>query len=325
MHVVGSGTIANEYDVAITPDGKNVYVVSQGAMTLLRLPRDPASGSLTFLGCSGTAVGCTPISGAPAAPSAMAVSPDSANLYVKTTDGLVIFNRNPGLSLTQKAGADGCFTETVVAGCTKAVGLAGSSVLGDIQVSPDGALVYTAFNNPGGVSFFNRFPNGTLTQITGAAGGCISSNGNSASVAAQCVDGNDGLASALTTATSPDGRYIYVGTSSGVIGYSRNPLNGVLGPVGCIGTATGARRPTVEHPALQHRHHRGRLRACRLDQQLVVTDVLPPRSEPRRTDSTCRDSGCFTAAGGACLTLSGLRIGGQVATIQAVCSSTRLP
>ena len=222
----------------------------------------------------------------------MAVSPDSSSLYVKTSDGLVIFDRTPALALTQKAGADGCFTETIVAGCTKAVGLAGNQVWGDIQVSPDGALVYTAFTNPGGVSFFNRFPNGTLTQITGAAGGCISSNGNSAGVADQCVDGNDGLATAYTTATSPDGRYVYVGTADRDHRLQPQPAERRAEP-GRLHRYVARVHPSERwnHQRLQHRHHRGRLRGGRIVVRLSITDLLPSRSQLWRIDAARRDPG----------------------------------
>jgi hypothetical protein len=234
-------SLTNAYTISISPDGKSVYLPVAGA--LLTFSRDLATGSLTYLGCIG-GVGCTALVGNPA-PIAVTVSPDNQSVYAKTSNGLAVFDRNTTTgALTQKPGAAGCFTEATVAGCTKSVGLAGDDYA--LRVSPDGTHLYVPFNSPGGIAFFNRFPDGSLTQITGTAGGCISSNGNSASVASQCVDGSDALASsfAAVTAISPDGKSVYVGTDTGVTSFSRNPVTGVLSQTGCIGGVAGCSAAT---------------------------------------------------------------------------------
>ena len=89
----------------------------------------------------------------------------------------------------------GCMTEAVVATCTKADGL-GSQAF-QLSVAPDGGAVYTTTQSPGGVTIFQRAPDGTLLQPNGPAGGCITTDGASNGTANRCVNSGNGCAQQL--------------------------------------------------------------------------------------------------------------------------------
>jgi hypothetical protein len=304
--LIGGGGAPNAvWDVVITPDGKNVIIAAQ-AGGVYNFARNLANGSLTFLGCIGPGTGCTAMAGTATA-YALAVSPDNRNVYVKTSDGLVVLDRAAStLVLTQKPGQAGCFTEAVVPNCTKVVGLSGAAF--KIRVSPDGAHLYVPFSNPGGISFFNRFSDGTLTQITGTAGGCISSSGRSANVDGQCKDGNDGLASSYATSVSPDGKSVYVAGESGVTNYSRNAVNGVLTQTQCFGATAGctATTPTIANSFDVETSADGTEVVA--TQYLGASVLLFQRSTTGALTRRPGNRGCITSTGnaGTCQTLAGL-------------------
>ena len=111
----------------------------------------------------------------------VAVSPDSRHVYVKTSNGLAVLNRDDtSRRVAQKPSFDGCFSEEAgVARCDEVDGIYGDSY--GMEVSPDGRHVYVAFRSPGGVGIFNRAPDGRLTQSNGQAGGGTSAGGQEAS------------------------------------------------------------------------------------------------------------------------------------------------
>jgi 6-phosphogluconolactonase (cycloisomerase 2 family) len=103
---------------------------------------------------------------------------------------------------------------------------------------------------------FAAGPAGSLTQLAGTAG-CITKDGKSNSVAAQCADGR-GLAGAEALALSPDGKFAYAYSyDTGAIAIlSRDPATGALSqaddPGACVakstllGDCTGGRMPSAQ-------------------------------------------------------------------------------
>ncbi len=181
---------------------------------------------------------------------ALAVSPDSRNVYVATENGIAVFDRDPGTgALEQKAGADGCISPTGSGGsCATGVAVdAGTTIASStpeegssaITVSPDGANVYLAASDSNSIAVFRRAPlTGTLTQLSGTAG-CVSATGSGGS----CATGR-GLTNPTGVTVSPDGRFTYVASLSGSIAiFARDAFTGALtqlaGTAGCV-TATGA-------------------------------------------------------------------------------------
>jgi hypothetical protein len=255
----------NPQDIVISPDGTSVYVTNYGTKAIIQLRR-AADGSLTVLNpqCVGAAAPCTVVTGM-GNPHSLALSPDGATLYTRTTQSagvgqgygtLLVFTRAADGRLTQKAAPGGCWSEAPQGGCTTAAGISQQGW----QMAVTNTNLYSVGHNDsyiyftagcgficvvsqpssGTVAVFGRNADGTLTQAGGIAG-CISNNGFSGGTgiftgpaAVRCTDGNDGLDQASSVTTSPDGRSVYVGTHDAIITYERNGTTGALTEKGCL-------------------------------------------------------------------------------------------
>jgi DNA-binding beta-propeller fold protein YncE len=137
------------YSLALSPDGRNLYVGSCGDLTIFS--RNAAGGL--------TQTGCIDASGPPGHPcrgdtgtepqTSIVLSPDGRNLYFgfnigrgAQPGGITAFARAPNGSLTRLGGAAGCLTETGSHGaCTKARGL---ETAYELALSPDGRNLYSS-------------------------------------------------------------------------------------------------------------------------------------------------------------------------------------
>ena len=228
--------------VAVSPDGKSVYVGAGGSSALARFNRNTTTGAITQPG--GTA-GCISETGAgPCAnghavsPASVAVSTDGKSVYVtsQNSDAVARFNRSTTTgAITQPGGTAGCVSATGSGPCANGHGLQGVS---EVAVSPDGKSVYVAsFGNggfSGAVARLNRdTTTGAITQPAGAAG-CISETG-----AGPCANGR-GLDFAYGVAVSPDAKSVYVASedSDAVARFNRATTTGAIfqpaGAAGCV-------------------------------------------------------------------------------------------
>jgi len=157
------------YSVALSPNGRSLYVGSCGDLTLFS--RD-AAGSLTQTECIDASGPpgrlCAGDTGTEPQTS-IALSRDGRNLYFAFNigrkaqpGGITVFARAANGSLTRLAGAAGCFTETGShGGCTKARGLENPHAL---ALSPDGRNLYSSgfvgreCCRDGDVAVFRRTP-----------------------------------------------------------------------------------------------------------------------------------------------------------------------
>lgn len=229
-------------DVALSPDGKNVYVPGLGGNTLAVFARDPASGALTQLpapsGCvadAGDGVTCEDALGL-FGPSAVAVSPNNAHVYVASyASGITVFDRDPVTgALTQLPAPDGCVSEWGggASGCTDAYGpVTPTSVL----VSPDGKFVYTLALNGDAIGVFARDDaTGKLTQLP-APEGCLSATGDDVTCKSAVA-----LEAPRSLALSKNGKHPYVAAadSDAIAVFQRNKTTGALtqaaAPNGCV-------------------------------------------------------------------------------------------
>jgi DNA-binding beta-propeller fold protein YncE len=231
--------------IAISPDGKNVYVASSESNALAIFKRNKKTGALTQL--SGKA-GCVAAEGASgcgvavglAGPNSVAISPDGRNVYATARDSssITAFRRSPKTGqLVQLPGAEGCLTQlpqpTPVCGTGRA--LLGPDV---VVVSPDGKNVYAGSFFGNAVAVFARNPvTGGLGQPAGTAG-CIAESASSGCATGIALGAVEGLA------ISADGTAVYAGAalSNALTVLTRDASTGALAQAtagsGCIVNAT---------------------------------------------------------------------------------------
>ncbi len=133
-------------DVAISPDGADVYVASFLDDAIVAYDRNATTGLLTFRGSA--VEGSASVSGL-RGPNAVAVSPDGANVYVVTgtDDSIVTFSRAASGALE--------FVAVTVDGVGGADGLATAA---EVAVTPDGRYVVVAAVGDDSVAVYARDP-----------------------------------------------------------------------------------------------------------------------------------------------------------------------
>jgi DNA-binding beta-propeller fold protein YncE len=234
--------------IALSPDGRSVYVASSESDAIAIFRRSPKKGTLVqskkMAGCiaARAAEGCAPAIGLDA-PNSVAVSPDGRNVYATSRDSgtVTVFARLPKSgALIQLAG--GCIAGPPIPGCTAGRALLAPDVL---VASADGKNVYAGSFFGNEVAVFTRDPaTGALTQPAGATG-CIAettAEGCALGVALRSVEG---------MAISGDGASVYLATalSNALVSLARDPATGGLTQAtdgsGCVvetalsGCATG--------------------------------------------------------------------------------------
>jgi DNA-binding beta-propeller fold protein YncE len=239
----GAGTcadghgLARPFGVAVSPNGKSVYVASAASNAVARLNRNPTTGAISQP--AGTA-GCVSETGAgPCAdghglnnPYSVAVSPDGKSVYVASNDAVARLDLNPTTgAISQPAGTAGCVSETGSGPCADGHGLDDAI---SVAVSPDGKNVYVASVYSNAVARLDRNPTtGAISQPAGTAG-CVSETGSG-----PCADGH-GLEDAVSVAVSADGKSVYVASAydGAVVRLNRNTTSGAIsqpaGTAGCV-------------------------------------------------------------------------------------------
>jgi len=238
--------------LAVSPDGKNVYVASAAGDSpggVLVLNRDTSTGAITqaagTAGCfsaDGSGGECTDGHGLGPVVQDVAVSADGKSVYAASFGGgIVRFDRNTSTgALTQPAGAAGCISETGSGPCADGHAIGAPM---DVAVSLDGKNVYVATRfassiPPGNetaalVRLTRSTTTGAITEPAGTAG-CISDDGSG-----PCADGH-GIANPHALAVSPDGKSVYLASSSdnALVRINRNATFGSIsqpaGTAGCI-------------------------------------------------------------------------------------------
>jgi DNA-binding beta-propeller fold protein YncE len=234
----GPGPFLGSRAIALSPDGKNVYVASSGSDAIAIFARNTRKGGLAQ--GKGTA-GCIAVSGAGGCeaaigldgPNVVTVSPDGKNVYIGSFFGnaIAVFNRDPATgALTQPTSTTGCITQAPTSGC--ATGLALGAPEG-MAISGDGSSVYAATAVSNALAIFTRDPTtGALTQATDGSG-CIV-----AAPLAGCTTGAE-LSGANAVAVGPGDKDVYVTSllSNSVTSFTRSSTGAITqkpGTAGCL-------------------------------------------------------------------------------------------
>jgi 6-phosphogluconolactonase (cycloisomerase 2 family) len=204
---VTNSNINSPTSIAVTPDGKNVFVVSSGNSSLVMFARDANSGALSnptvWKNGQGGVTGLQ-------SPFGIAISQDGSYVYVSTSansSSVTIFKR----------ASDGTFA---FQSAVTHPDLANSEGL---ALSPDGTSLYvTASTNPattGKLVIFRRNPqNGSLTYLhTRSQGDCDDF--------LFCFGGLQGMKGLFRVLVSPDGQNVYAVASldNDVMAFTRAP------------------------------------------------------------------------------------------------------
>lgn len=199
--------------LAISPDGRYVYVLAGLDRTLTTLARDPQSGALTPRDVERHDEGHTgDLWGA----DTLVVSPDGRNVYVASTayfpmgvssyGTLSVFSKTPEGGLT--------FTQGVTDEHDGVDGIGG--VIG-VDVSADGRNVYVAAREDESVATFSRnAETGRVALLQVLRDG---------------VDDVAGLEEAQHVAVSPDDGHVYVSGHHTLAGFARDPEDGRLSQI----------------------------------------------------------------------------------------------
>jgi DNA-binding beta-propeller fold protein YncE len=233
--------VTSPQDIAVSPDGRHVYVASFGSHAVAAFARDSSSGRLEQLpgrrGCVGhLGAGACSAGRALARPSALAISPDGRNVYVAAagSNALSVFARNRRTgALRQLPGVEGCLSQLPGGGCFDGRALNEPVA---VAVSPNGRRVYVAGRRfPSAVAVLTRAADGSITQAAGTAG-CTAYRGSDGCASARAMRSPEGLA------VSPDGRTVFVAAmrSNAVVALRRGPqgLAQPDGAAGCIAMST---------------------------------------------------------------------------------------
>ncbi len=259
-----SGGITNmtsPLTIAVSPDGKHVYVGSQGTNALIVFDRNEVNGSLSFVATH--VDGTEGISGMDGLQH-VSISPDGKHLYVSgaASNSVAVFLRD---AVSGKLS----FVQAVTDGVNGADGL--QDVVRTI-VSNDGRNLYTAANGEGAVGVFARDPaTGKLSFVQvltdGGTGGNFLANVNAlaldptgshliagafvdsaitvfardagtgqltfAQALSEGVGGVNGITGVNDVVVSPDGTRVYVvgHQADSVVTFSRDTGSGVLAQV----------------------------------------------------------------------------------------------
>ncbi len=224
----GPGPFMGSRAIALSPDGKSVYVASSRSDAIAIFHRNPRSGALTqskgAAGCiaAKAAQGCATAIGLDG-PNSVAVSPDGRNVYAtsRASNSISIFQRNPiSGALTQLPASAGCIAGVPIPVCAVGRALVGPDV---VVISPNGENVYVGSFFGNAVAVFDRDPvSGALTQ-PGNSSGCIAEaiSGCALGVALGAPEG---------MAISGDGASLYVASalSNAVVTLARDQTTGTL-------------------------------------------------------------------------------------------------
>lgn len=236
----GPGPFMGSRAIAVSNDGRNVYVASSKSDAIAIFQRNARTGRLVQPPGTGGCVAAEGARGCAAAvgldgPNSVAISPDGSSVYAtsRTANSLTIFSRNQKTgALTQLPAGFGCISGLPAPACASGRALVGPDV---VVVSRDGNNVYVGSFFGNAVAVFNRDrASGALAQPGGTTG-CVAEAiaGCTVGVALGAVEG---------LAVTATGVYTGSALSNAVAILARDPQTGALAQAtdgsGCISAAS---------------------------------------------------------------------------------------
>ncbi len=245
--------------IAITPDGKNVYVAAEDSEAdpdIAEFTRN-ANGSLTQVsGSDCIAEGGDDVCdvtgaaglGVDEPPNALAVGPNGQNVYVGDTqdESIATLTRNTADGSLTEAGtaADDCIQDASEDSSECNNTGSGLSDVEGVVISPDGDNVYTSGSpgefSSGSIAEFSVGAGGTLTQLE-APNNCLGAPQDDET----CGSDPNGLIGTVGLVISPDGENVYTasdGSAGPIAEFSRGAggaLTQLTTPNDCVQEQTG--------------------------------------------------------------------------------------
>lgn len=225
--------------IALSPNGKHVYVASSKSDAITIFVRNSKRGTLKQSSGKAGCIAARTIKGCALAvtldgPNSIAVSPDGGFVYAtsRNSSSLTTFRRNrKSGALSQLPGPAGCISSLGLPNCQLGRAMSGVDV---VTISPDGKNVYTGAFFGAAVATFNRDASTGILSQPADNTGCLTG---------AVVDGCDtglALSSPEGMEISKDGKNVYVATatSNAVLNLVRDPDTGALSQAtdgsGCI-------------------------------------------------------------------------------------------
>lgn len=218
--------------VAVSGDGRNVYVASFDSRSVNAYSRDASTGALTPLNCfsnaSGGDPGCTNTAVGLSGARGVAVVGNRVYVTGAHEASVTTFSRDP---VTGALVAEtGCLSSVSVSGCTS-TGVHGTAQASGVTASPDGRQLYVAGSNSSAIATFDRAADGSLTfarcvsELHGAFGD--PSCGSHAAT---------GIVDPQYIAITRNGRSVYVtgGLADAIAHFERTSATGALTFKDCI-------------------------------------------------------------------------------------------
>ncbi len=228
--LLGPGPFMGSRAIAVSPDGKNVYVASSKSNAIAIFGRNAKTGRL--IQPRGTA-GCVAAKGAGGCaraigldgPNSVAVSANGRMVYAtsRTSNSITSFRRNgeSGALRQLPPKAAGCISALPIPGCSPGRALLGADV---VVISPDAKNVYAGSFFGNAVAVFTvAEKSGVLTQPSGAAG-CIAEAAKEGCAPGVALGAVEGLAVSRTGSNV----YAAAALSNALAVLNRNPETGAL-------------------------------------------------------------------------------------------------
>jgi 6-phosphogluconolactonase (cycloisomerase 2 family) len=216
-------------DVAITPDGKQLYSIGNFGISHFVLD---SNGVATFSGCIGQLAGCTPISPASALNAnifaALTISSDGRHLYAAAGEVISHLTLDTAGNLTFA----GCVGN--LAGCTATNPVTALSRVFGLVLTSNNRHLYATAHDGNDINHLTVDTNGNLTfaGCMGSLAGCTS------------LPVTGALNSAYDVAISPNDQHIYTGSFNGALSHFIVSSTGNLTWAGCLGTLAGCATTT---------------------------------------------------------------------------------